>query len=270
MRKRFLGIICLIYSSIIAYVWIFDKLKNFLAPTLQIYIKLSLLPLLVLGIILLGNKKDENLKISDLILLIPLVFLICAGDGRLTSSLAGNRLVMNTIKQTIGSEEIIEKETDKGIEESIEKIEKENKLEKIDYNIEDSSYSILSIYLSFADKAIEQEGKTIRIRGFVTKDNRISPSGYFGLGKYEISCCVADASFIGFAVKESIEVEENNWYEIEGTLKKIPSNTQGYILGIDPISIKKINEKEEESYVYPCYNYGEDACNVMTKFGLSY
>ena len=37
--KKFLGFICLAYSFIIAYLWIFNQLKNFLAPTMQIYIK---------------------------------------------------------------------------------------------------------------------------------------------------------------------------------------------------------------------------------------
>jgi hypothetical protein len=39
MSKRYLGIICLLYSGLFGYVIFFDKLKNFLAPQMQIYIK---------------------------------------------------------------------------------------------------------------------------------------------------------------------------------------------------------------------------------------
>ena len=50
--KKFLGFICLAYSFIIAYLWIFNQLKNFLAPTMQIYIKVSLIPLIIVGFVL--------------------------------------------------------------------------------------------------------------------------------------------------------------------------------------------------------------------------
>ena len=40
--KKFLGIICLLYSGIIGYIWFNNKLKFFLAPNMQVYIKISL------------------------------------------------------------------------------------------------------------------------------------------------------------------------------------------------------------------------------------
>ena len=93
MKKRFLGLICLLYSGIIIYVLVFDKLKNFLAPQMQIYIKLSLIPIVLLGFVMLfSNNITYKFKIGDLILILPLVFMILAGDGRLTASFASNRM----------------------------------------------------------------------------------------------------------------------------------------------------------------------------------
>ena len=57
MKKRFLGIVCLVYSFIILYVWLNGLLGNFIAPNMQIYIKSSLLPLIVIGIVLLIDNK---------------------------------------------------------------------------------------------------------------------------------------------------------------------------------------------------------------------
>lgn len=37
MKKRFLGIVCIIYFLLIIYVFIINKLKNFLAPNMHIY-----------------------------------------------------------------------------------------------------------------------------------------------------------------------------------------------------------------------------------------
>ena len=90
--KRYLGLICLLYSIIIIYVWVSDTLKNFLAPTLQIYIKIALIVLIIMSLVLLFNNKIEyKFKVSDLILLLPLLMLILAGDGRLTINFANNR-----------------------------------------------------------------------------------------------------------------------------------------------------------------------------------
>ena len=68
--KKFLGFICLVYSGIIGYVWIFNQLKNFLAPTMQIYIKASLIPLIIIGIVLYFSdhihykfKNNSQIKI---------------------------------------------------------------------------------------------------------------------------------------------------------------------------------------------------------------
>ena len=57
MKKRFLGIICLLYSGIIGYVWFSDKLKNYLAPQMQIYIKIAIIPLLIIGLVMLVIKR---------------------------------------------------------------------------------------------------------------------------------------------------------------------------------------------------------------------
>jgi hypothetical protein len=92
MSKKYLGFICFIYSAIIFYVWISGLLRNFLAPNMQLYLKISAFVFIPMGLVLLfNNRVNYKFKISDLILLLPIVLLIIAGDGRLTASLANNR-----------------------------------------------------------------------------------------------------------------------------------------------------------------------------------
>lgn len=60
---------------------------------MQMYLKVSLIPMLIIGLVLLFSKKDNHkFKVTDLVLLIPIIALILANDGRLTTSLVKNRM----------------------------------------------------------------------------------------------------------------------------------------------------------------------------------
>ena len=125
MSKRYLGIICLLYSFLFSYVVITGKIKNFLAPQMQIYIKLSIVPMLLIGIVIIFNKNIHyKFKLSDLILLLPIVLLVLAGDGKLSPNFASNRIININVNRTKNEEiidekpkeEIIENETEETIE----------------------------------------------------------------------------------------------------------------------------------------------------------
>lgn len=274
MSKRYLGIICLLYSSIFGYVVFFDKLKNFLAPQMQIYIKLSIIPLLLIGIVMLVNNKIHyQFNVSDIVLILPLVFLILAGDGRLTSSFASGRVnnfkVEKKSKIEVSNDydsiQLLEEEDDKE-----EELEKEYDFSNVDFDVVDASYSGLSGYFSSASSSVKYVGKTMRVRGLAIKSAEYLPKGFFAVGKYEISCCAADASFVGFFVKGGVDVVENKWYEIEGVLE-VGKVSDGYdVMYIKVINIKEISSKDEEQYIYPCYAYDDGLCTEMAKYQLEY
>lgn len=262
MKKKFLGIVCLIYSGIITYLLIFDKLKNFLAPQMQIYVKVSLIPLLVIGLIIVFTKDNHyNFKIVDLVLLLPLVLIITAGDGRLSSSFASNRTTNfnadNRTKTTI-----IEEDTMK---------DSDYDFSKPYFNIMDSNYIELSNYITFEAKATKFVNKTIKVRGFALTDETFLPKGYFALGKYAITCCAADSEFTGFYVKyDTSKIDKNKWYEVEGVLTQ-GKDKEGYsIIAINVINIKEIYSQSEEQYVYPCYAYSDNACEKISEYNLEY
>lgn len=268
MKKRFLGIICFIYSIIIIYVWLFGMLKNFLAPNMQIYLKLSLIPMIIMGIVLSFNDKiNYKFKVSDLVLLIPLIMIVFAGDGKLTVSLAKNRVVPLSNRASKTSD------TEKNEIEDIPVEDKKDSvvIDNFFFDVKDSTYSYLADYITFMKGARKYIGKTIRTRGFVISYDGYLSDDYFILGKYSITCCAADAEFTGFIIKyDKSKVKDGEWFEVEGVL--IPGkDLEGYdVLAIDASSVKKIDPKNEEQYVYSCSAYGNKACEEIQSYDLEY
>lgn len=259
MKKRFLGIIFILYSSIITYVLLSNKLRFYLAPQNQIYIKLTIIPLFIMGIVILVNDMHYKFKVSDLILLLPLIFLVLSGNARLSASFAKNRIIKNKDNRIKSNSNYEKKEEDNITYD----------FSKPYFDINDSSYLELSSYLTYSPKADRFIGKTIRVKGFALTKAEFLKEGYFAIGKYAITCCAADAGFTGFMIKNSKnKITTNNWYQVEGVLEKGKDN-EGYdVMYIKIINIKEIDHKEEEQYVYPCYAYDNDACEALGKYNL--
>ena len=261
--KRYLGIISMLYSCIIIYVWLSDTLKNYLAPQMQIYLKIALILLIIISfVVLLSDNINYKFKVTDIILLLPLIMLILAGDGRLTSSLAQNRMAKES-QNNINKEESNEKKE----EESNIKYD----LSKIDFDVVDASYYDLANYFSFIPSANKYVGKTIRVRGFTMLNDQYIPSGYFTIGKYNIACCAADAIYVGFYVKkDNYEIKDNTWYEVEGVIEDAIGTDGIETTAIKIVNIKEIDSKKEEQYVYPCYAYDNGSCKEISKYDISY
>ena len=270
MKNKFLGIICILYSAIIIYTLIFDILKNFLAPNMRIYIEVSSIILIFIGLVLLFNKSSHyKFKISDLILLLPLIMIIISSDGRLSNNVATNRLTNIKVIKTDKTKTKEKEEIKEEIKEDKVIIDKDNF--NIDFEVIDENYYSLADFISFpGTKYKEYENKGIKVRGFTIKESNYVPDGYFLLGKYTITCCAADAELAGFYVKlDDYEIKDDSWYEIEGVLKKI--KYQGLnVMTINIINIKEIDEGSEELYVYPCYAYGDGTCKEFTKYNLKH
>lgn len=257
MKNKFLSIVCFIYSSLIIYVWFTSKLKYFLAPNMQIYLKLSLFLLIIMGVILWC--KNSKFKLSDLFLLLPVVFLILSGDGKLTLSLANNRVTNVS--------------SGKKVEENISNLNEDKVYDftNVYFDVVDETYIDLANYITYVTKTNNYVGKTIKVRGFTMTKNTSLPKGYFYIGKYAITCCAADAAYLGFIAKsDDFKIKNNTWYEIEGVLEKI-KDLAGYDrMAIKIININKIDSKKEEQYVYPCYSYSDGSCSLIDKYDLDY
>lgn len=263
MRKKYLGIICLLYALIILFVNHYNILRNFLAPQMQIYLKCSVPVLLFMAIVIFySDKFHYHFKITDLLLLLPLVMLIMAGDGRLTLSASTNRI------SNIKRDKVVEKErTKKDPKIDVSKLDFENPY----FDVDDEIYLDLGNYLMYNSKAEAFIGKTIRLKGFTVGNSDYLPNGLYGLGKYGTSCCVADAGFMGYIIKPNgHKIKNNTWYEVEGYIERHEDLSGHDIFPITVVNIKEIDGSNEEEYVYPCYNYGDGSCSKMKKYNLKY
>ncbi len=257
--RKFLGLISLLYSAMIGYVLYTNILKNFLAPNMHIYLKVSLPILFIIGLVLLITKKDKNkFKVSDLFLLLPIIMLFLSGEGKLSLSLANNRMMDNNVSQN---------------EETVEKLEIINEgydFSEVYFDVQDSNYNDITGYITYAPKKRKYENYKIRVKGMILKNNSQIPKEYFIIGKYQISCCAADAKFAFYYAKfDKTKLKEEKWYQIEGILKPGKDINNHDIMYIDVVNIKEIDEKEEEYYIYPCYYY-DDKCSDVTKYNFEY
>lgn len=267
MRQKYLGVISLLYSIIIIYLYFNNKLKCFLAPNMINYLIISSIFLIIIGVVLLFNKANNKFKTSDLVLVLPLIVLLISGDGRLNTSLASNRVVSNTKKDS----NIVNKDNKNNstkidttiIDNTIETID-----DKIDFNLTDSTYVDIANYLGYDENSLKYKGKIIRIRGFIVDYVDGLPDGYYAIGKYGVSCCVADANFVGLIFKYDGKIDPDEWYEVEGTLEEYPYNKYMY-LSINATSARIIDGMKEEQYVYPCYAYGDGTCSDSAKYDLN-
>ena len=257
MKKKFLGIICIIYSLLIIDIWLSGRLDHYIAPNMQIYLKISIIPMLLMSIVIFVNKFHYKYKVSDLVLLLPFIMLFLAGDGNLSMSLASNK-IGNFRNSKSKNEEIIEV----GYEDEYD-------FSNPYFNVIDPSYSYLANYITYMSGAKKFVGKTIKVRGFVVDYSDYLNDGYYALGKYSITCCAADAEFAGFMIKTDEKVKLDDWYEVEGVLEQA-KDKEGYnIMVINVKNIVKIHSSSEDQYVYSCESY-TNGCAEVLKYDFEY
>lgn len=251
MKNRFLGFISLLYAFIIIYLCLSNNLNNVLAPQMQVYTKLSIVPLILIGFVFISNKQE--FKKYDLVLLIPLIMLILSGDFRLS--------IINSKELKIKKEVNLNEKED-NIDTST------YNFDNVDFDIVDASYASLSDYFNYTTNTKDLIGKTVRFKGLSIKNSKIVDKNKFVIGKYLITCCAADAGFIGFIVDyDKSKVKDNTWYQVEGVLKRIKLTDGSYVVGVEAVNVKEIDSKSEEQYVYPCYTYS-DTCSEVSKYNL--
>ncbi len=99
-------------------------------------------------------------------------------------------------------------------------------------------------------------GEDVNLYGFVYKDETF-PEDTILVSRLYISCCVADASVIGFHVKveDAGEFEENEWIQVKGTVEKFVYNMYGTDYEFPVVTggtVKKCEQASSEKwYVYP-------------------
>ena len=268
MKNRVFGCLFILYSVLILYLYLSNSLGSFLAPKMQIYILISGPIFFIIGFCSLFIKSDTKFQISDFVLLLPIFVFIMVGDGRLSTSFLQTRgsVLSNKANKTSSVPQKIDQD------QSFD-IEKYNDIDfkKVDFDITDEVYMGLSDYITYGKYSDRAIGKTIRVRGFIVKNASYVPENLFAIGKYLISCCVADAGFGGYFAKskDNSLFKENGWYEIEGVLEYDMDTYGNQVPVIQVVHAKEISSKKEELYVYPCYSYGDGSCQKIIEYHLN-
>lgn len=265
--KKFLGIICFIYALLIIYVWLSGNLGNYIAPNMQMYIKCSIVPLVIMGLVLiLNNKINYKFKVSDIVLLLPIILILFAGDGNLTIGIAKVKATNRNREKNI----TVDVDPVPADIEPVEDTKKE-KIEDFYFEIVDSNYSYLADYLTYMAGAKKYVGKTIKFVGFAVDYSDYLTDDYSAIGRYMITCCAADSEFTGFMTKYSSKsIKYGSWYEVEGYLE-MGKDKEGYdVMTVNPVSVVEISQNDLKQYVYSCNTYGNKACEELQKYDLEY
>lgn len=93
-------------------------------------------------------------------------------------------------------------------------------------------------------------GKSANVIGFVYHDPRLK-TGQFMVGRFAITCCVADAFAIGMAVDwtDSANLTDNTWVNVKGTVDEVIIDGQK----VPMIHAQAVNpvKAPEQPYLYP-------------------
>lgn len=94
------------------------------------------------------------------------------------------------------------------------------------------------------------EGQSADVVGFIFHDARLAP-GQFFVGRFAITCCVADASAIGMIVDYATTetLPDNQWVRVRGTVSSSSLNGQP-IPRLQASSVEKV-EEPANPYLYP-------------------
>ncbi|SEN47416.1 TIGR03943 family putative permease subunit [Lihuaxuella thermophila] len=247
-------------------------------PRFKGLIAVSILLLIVLGLVQLWNlKRGEIHRIGAwgyLVILLPLLFFMVSPPKALDASIAANKGVsyMNaqalakqqklSPKQSAASQkgsnpndspspeqaqpsdgtepEIVE--IDNPYKELVPKIKAEPVITFTEKNYADY-FNTINMYPK------EFEGKKIRLKGFVYRDETLKKNE-FVTGRFTVTCCTADATVIGMVTTGSHagQVKSNQWIEVTGTIQTVMY--EGYEMPVIKLDSYKPVSPPKDPYIY--------------------
>ena len=184
----------------------------------------------------LNNMRSimmELVKLSDVV-----IFNRCDKDtkkGSLRRSVkAANRQVQIIYESVDGSDED-EDEDDLPFDVTADEID-----------LEDDDYGLW--YLDAMDHPDRYEGKTMRFTAMVYRGDKL-PKGYFVPGRFAMTCCAEDVTFVGFLCKSAFadRLKQREFIKLTATVKtEFRKEYQGPGPVLTAVKIEKADKPEEE------------------------
>lgn len=102
---------------------------------------------------------------------------------------------------------------------------------------------------SAAEDPAALAGQAVDVEGFIFINAEL-PEGYFMVGRFIVTCCVADATAIGIAVLPSDGVDvPNGWVRVQGEITVTTLNgTEALLIEADQITSV---DEPDQPYLYP-------------------
>lgn len=113
-------------------------------------------------------------------------------------------------------------------------------------DLEDDDYGLW--YLDAMDHPEKYEGKTIRFTAMVYRGDKL-PKGYFVPGRFAMTCCADDVTFIGFLCKSQFadKLKQREFIKLTATVKtEVRPEYQGPGPVLTAVKIEKAAKPEEE------------------------
>ena len=184
----------------------------------------------------LNNMRSimmELVKLSDVV-----IFNRCDKDtkkGSLRRSVkAANRQVQIIYESVDGSDED-EDEDDLPFDVTADEID-----------LEDDDYGLW--YLDAMDHPDRYEGKTMRFTAMVYRGDKL-PKGYFVPGRFAMTCCAEDVTFVGFLCKSAFadRLKQREFIKLTATVKtEFRKEYQGPGPVLTAVKIERADKPEEE------------------------
>ncbi len=276
-------VVLLSLTIILGILLISGDILLYLAPRMVLIVWFGFVVLLVLlayQLFCIAQRNDSvhdknRFRINSLVFLIPIVLIMTVTPNENTSSALPNQNVDRLNAITENTIETLEKDdttpptTDQGLEQTIEPPKVgavEDKRETIDVDnalpcvlvdktIEfDSVTDLFSEYLYYS--VDELAGQTVTLCGYVYSEESF-PENTILISRLFISCCVADASIVGFHMKveNADEFEDGEWICVTGVIEKVSLEYYGEYQDFPILTNGTVTRIEspdtEDAYIYP-------------------
>lgn len=233
--------ICFSLAILLIHLLLTKEMALFVNPRLHWLSALSVLLLILLGLVQLWHLRGKELHPIGgwgyALLFLPLLLYLMAPPKALDASVAAKKGVSYGKAQSVVKQQPAQKQGDAvGAEKPPEGaaagdgqgeiIPAEDPYKKMVPKLKQKPELVLDeknyaeIYSAVHFYPQEFEGKKIRVKGFVYRDDTLKKNE-FVTGRFTVSCCTADATVIGFLTEsdQASALKINEWVEAVGILR---------------------------------------------------
>lgn len=248
-------ILCFGIAFMLTSLLISGELSLYINPSLKWLVGISVILLVILGIAQLWQLKGHEMHRVGLIgyclAFLPLLLFLVVPPKSLDASMAAKKGV-NMIQEKAASLQQQEQDpnqtasfgADLGPDPYQVAVNELKKVPVIKFNEQNFTDYINALNL-YPDQLV---GKKVEVYGFVYRDNTMKKN-QFVIARYDITCCTADASIVGFLVNTTGDVPPiNKWIKITGKLNT--EEISGYPSPVLSISNYQAIEAPKDPYIY--------------------